>query len=144
MSGELVDTNILVYAHDRSAGRKREIAQALLARLWQEGSGCLSIQVLQEFAVNVTRKIPHPLSLAEAREVIDLLAEWQVHSPVPADVAAALRRQEEDRISFWDGMIVQSAHRLGCRILWSEDLNSGQTIAGVEIRNPFAETAGGP
>lgn len=138
MSGELVDTNVLVYAHDRTAGRKREAAQALLARLWHESTGCLSIQVLQEFAVNVTRKIPNPLSLAQAREVIDLLSEWQIHSPGPTDVVAALRRQEEDRISFWDAMIVQSAHRLGCRILWSEDLNSGQSIAGVEIRNPFA------
>lgn len=139
MNGELLDTNVLVYAHDSTAGRKRDLAQSLMARLWRDGSGCLSIQVLQEFAVNVTRKIPHPLTLGEAREVVDLLAEWRVHSPSPSDVVAALRRQEEQRISFWDGMIVQSAYRLGCRILWSEDLNPGQNFDGVEIRNPFAE-----
>jgi predicted nucleic acid-binding protein len=138
MKGELVDTNVLVYAHDRTAGRKRELARSLMDRLWRDGSGCLSIQVLQEFAVNVTRKIPQPLTLAETRDVIDLLSEWRVYSPVASDVAAALRRQEEQRVSFWDGMILQSAYRLGCQVLWSEDLNAGQSFDGVEVCSPFA------
>ena len=137
MSGEFVDSNVLVYAHDQSAGEKQAAAKDLLKRLWKEGSGCLSIQTLQEFSVNVTRKIPHPLSPTQTRDVIDLLSEWTIHSPEPADVIAALRWQEESQISFWDGMIVQSANELGCDVLWSEDLNDGQSFDGVVIRNPF-------
>ena len=53
----LVDTNVLIYAHDRSAGSKHDQARLLLRGLWENRTGCLSIQVLQEFYVNVTRKV---------------------------------------------------------------------------------------
>lgn len=134
---EFVDSNVLVYAHDRSAGQKQKTARALLDRLWQERCGALSIQVLQEFAVNVTAKIPRPLPAAEAGEVVTLLAQWHLHVPAPPDIVAALGLQHRHQISFWDAMILQSAVRLGCRRLWSEDLSSGQLYDGVELRNPF-------
>ncbi len=140
---EFVDSNVVVYAHDTTAGDKREAARALLARLWRERGGALSIQVLQEFAVTVTRKLPRPLALAEAREVLVALGEYLVHSPQPQDVVDALELQNREQLSFWDAMLVRSAARLGCRVLWSEDFQAGRTYDGVEIRNPFAPEPAG-
>lgn len=136
---EFVDSNVLVYAHDRSAGGKQRIAQGLLARLWQQRSGALSIQTLQEFVVNVTGKIPKPLPAAETIEIVSALSEWRVHRPEAMDVAEALALRLRHQVSFWDAMILQSAERLGCRWIWSEDLNTGQSYGRVVVRNPFAE-----
>ncbi|NJD36343.1 MAG: PIN domain-containing protein [Betaproteobacteria bacterium] len=132
-----VDTNILIYAHDRDAGDKRSRAKALLVELWEQGVGCLSVQVLQEFFVNVTRKIPQPLPTAEAREVI------RAYLPgvrVETDGARAIRATEIAdawHTSFWDGMILAAAEKAGATELFSEDLQHGQRIAGVTIVNPF-------
>jgi predicted nucleic acid-binding protein len=92
MSGNraFVDTNILVYAHDDSAADKRDQARALVEQLWESRDGCLSVQVLQEFFVTVTRKIAKPLSPAMAKEIIADLARWYVHTPAPDDVLAAI------------------------------------------------------
>ncbi len=135
---EFVDSNVLVYAHDLSAGPKQRIAADLLASLWQRRTGCLSIQTLQEFVVNVTRRVEKPLSISSATVVVEVLAEWQIHSPQASDVVAAMQRQQDFQISFWDAMILQSASRLGCQVLWSEDLNEGQNYGGVTVCNPFA------
>jgi len=133
-----VDTNVLFYAFDTSAGVKRERAAALLEELWRQGNGCLSVQVLQEFFVNATRKLPRPLPLLVARELIDALRRWRVHAPDAEDVLAAVDLQQAHGLSFWDAMIVHSAGRLGCAVLYSEDLNPGQVIGGVVIRSPGA------
>jgi len=137
--GEFVDSNVLIYAHDVSAGDKRLTAKTLLGRLWRQRCGCLSVQVLQEFVVNVTRKVPKPISIREAQDLVTALGDWTVHSPTPANVIAALDRQSRHQISFWDAMILESAECLECGVVWSEDLNSGQLYDGVEVRNPFAE-----
>ena len=135
---QFVDTNVLVYAHDVSAGAKHERAKALLADLWAQGQGCLSIQVLQAFYVNITAKVRRPLDPETARQRVEDLGFWTVHSPMADDVVAAIRLQQSARLSFWDAMVVVSAQRLECQTLWSEDLQPGQTIAGVAIVNPFA------
>jgi len=80
--------------------------------------------VLQELYVNLTRKVPQPLDGATASRIIADLSQWQVHSPEPPDLLAAIEIQQRNRISFWDAMIVRSAARLGCLRIWSEDLNS--------------------
>lgn len=134
---QFVDTNILVYAHDVSSGEKYTAAKQLLADLWQSGHGCLSIQVLQEFYVNVTRKVALPLSAEVARQRVEDLTAWLVHSPTPEDVVEAIRLHQTAKLSFWDAMIFSSATRLDCGTLWSEDLQPGQTIAGTMVRNPF-------
>lgn len=95
-----VDTNVLVYAHDRSAGERRERAANLLAELWTSGQGRLSVQVLQEFYVCVTRKIPKPLDTDRARAIVADLALWHVHVPRPADVLGAIALQERFSPSF--------------------------------------------
>jgi len=136
---EFVDANVLVYAFDSSAGPKQQIAARLLDRLWESGTGCLSIQVLQEFFVTVTRKVPKPLSVDDATGRVRELAAWKVFSPTADDILAAINVHRHARIGFWDAMIVVAAAESGCDVLWTEDLTNGQLVRGVRIRNPFAE-----
>lgn len=136
--GEFVDSNVLVYAHSRASAEKRDKASELLDRLWVSGGGCLSIQVLQEFFVVVTKKVPQPLSIAEAGEIVEDYSRWTIHSPEPKDLSAAIDIHKRFRVSFWDAMLIHSARRLNCRLLWTEDLNDGQNYAGVTVRDPFS------
>ena len=134
---QFVDTNILIYAHDHSAGEKHVQARDLIRRLWHSGEGCLSIQVLQEFYVNATQKVAKPLTPDVAARIITDLQVWQVHCPGVEDILDAIRLQERYQISFWDAMIVASAIQLGCQTIWSEDLNPGQVYNTVTVTNPF-------
>lgn len=131
-----VDSNVLIYAHDYKAAEKHSIAKNLLRDLWTEGAGVLSVQVLQEFYVNVTRKIPTPLTKDAARSVVDAYVPWCIDT-APADVSAAFRIEDEASIGFWDALIVASAAKSGATRILSEDLNPGQRIAGITIENPF-------
>jgi len=138
MSGEFVDTNVLLYAHDRSAGAKRDAAVALITRLIDEESGLLSTQVLMEFFVSATRKLPQRLDESVATEIVQDFGTWPVFTPLVSDVVAATKLCRRYGIHFWDALIVQGAVSLGADVLWSEDLNAGQKYAGVPVRNPFA------
>ncbi len=135
---EFIDSNVLVYGHSATSGVRWERASALLTRLWESETGCLSIQVLQESFVTLTRKVSEPLPPAQAGKVVEEYGRWTVHSPLADDVVAAIDLSTRLRISLWDAMIVRSAHSLGCQTLWTEDLNDGQSYAGVTVRNPFA------
>jgi predicted nucleic acid-binding protein len=137
MSGKtFIDTNILIYAHDVDAKAKNEIAKSILRELWSERTGALSVQVLQEFYINVTRKIASPLSKDSARSVVTSYAMWCTET-TPAEISAAFRIEDESRIGFWDALIVSSAVKNGATRILSEDLNAGQRIAGILIQNPF-------
>jgi predicted nucleic acid-binding protein len=138
MSGEFVDTNVLLYAHDSSAGRKRDAAVALISRLIDEQSGLLSTQVLMEFFVSATRKLPHRLEEETATEIVQDFGTWPVFTPAVADIVAAVKLGRRYRIHFWDALIVQAAASLSADVIWSEDLNAGQKYAGVPVRNPFS------
>jgi predicted nucleic acid-binding protein len=131
-----VDTNVLIYAHDMDAKAKREAARQVLQELWSERAGVLSMQVLQEFYVNVTRKIPRPLSKDSARLVVSTYTAWCIDT-TPAEISSAFRIEDAAHIGFWDALIVASAIKSGATRLLSEDLKSGQTIGGVKIENPF-------
>jgi len=134
-----VDTNILVYAHDQDAGVKRERSLAALTALWSSGVGRLSVQVLQEFYVSVTRKLATPVARSTAREVVIAYGEW-IRSPTTSGtVTRAADIADMAEISFWDALIVASAEEAGAALLYSEDLNAGQVIAGVKIVNPLLE-----
>lgn len=132
-----VDTNVLVYAHDLDAGTKYEVAGRLLRDLWKSEIGIISTQVLQEFYVNVRRKISRPISPAEARGILSAYAAWQVELIRPADVLQASEVQERYRLSFWDATIIVAAAKGHAAVLVTEDLNPGQVIEGVQINNPF-------
>jgi predicted nucleic acid-binding protein len=138
VSLEFVDTNVLLYAYDGSAGDRHAAALELVRRLGSSRRGAISIQVLQEFYVNAARPGVAPNGPEGAAEYLEALARWPVHSPLPGDVVAAARIARERQLSFWDAMIVRSAEQMGCQTLWTEDLNSGQVINSVRIANPFA------
>ena len=110
MSGNrrFVDASILVYAHDESAGAKRDQARTLLEQLWESREGCLSVQVLQEFFVNVTRKIAKPLGTETAEEIVADFSCWHVHVPAAGDVLGAIGIHQRTGISLWEAMIVRA------------------------------------
>lgn len=136
-----VDSNVLIYAYDSAAGRKREAAVLLLAELWRERRGVLSAQVLQEFVVNVTRKVSKPLTNAQARDVVRLYEPWVRFDTSAAHVLRGSEIMELAHVSFWDGLILAAAEAAGADVLASEDLQHGQTIAGVTVMNPFARAS---
>jgi predicted nucleic acid-binding protein len=131
-----VDSNILIYAHDLDAKEKRIAAEALLRELWANRSGVLSPQVLQEFYVNATRKLSKPLPRVTARLIVEKYALWCIDTTA-AEVQMAFRIEDEARINFWDALICASALKSGAKVIFSEDMNSGQSIAGIRIENPF-------
>jgi predicted nucleic acid-binding protein len=133
-----LDTNIIIYAYDASAGMKHEIAQQIMTDLWTSGNGILSTQVLQEFYVNVTRKIPNPLDLDLARQIVADLLKWDVVVNGGDSILDAIDIQKRHNFSFWDAMIISSAVTGRAGSLLSEDLTDGQNISGVVIKNPFA------
>jgi predicted nucleic acid-binding protein len=133
--GEFVDTNILIYAFDRSAGAKHRIAVDLVKRLWTEHRGWISLQVMQEFYVSVTRKLKLPAD--EAASQVRRLRLWRVHRPTVEDILAAIELHQRHSVSFWDGLILRSAQASQCSVLYSEDLSHGQRWGNLEVRNPF-------
>ncbi|HET8635872.1 MAG TPA: PIN domain-containing protein [Acidobacteriaceae bacterium] len=138
MSGKyFVDTNILVYAHDRSAGVKHRRAQMLVAQLWESGEGVLSTQVLQELCVNVRRNTTHPMSAEELRRIIEDYCTWEVVTNTPESVVRALEIEQRYRTSFWDALILHAAERCGASILYSEDMAVGQRYGSLKIVNPL-------
>jgi predicted nucleic acid-binding protein len=134
---QFVDTNIFLYAYDISDPAKRKKAADLIKSLWGNKCGCISIQVLQELYVNLTRKIPHPMSSIEAKQIIVDLKSWKHHVPDSISLEKAIDMESKFRLSFWDAMILCSAHQMQCSILWTEDLNAGQNYDGVLVKNPF-------
>jgi predicted nucleic acid-binding protein len=132
-----IDTNILLYAYDLDAGLKRDVASNIVRRVWAEGTGTLSTQVLQEFYVNVTMKIARPISPCEARGIIGRYLVWHVEVNTPESVLRASEIQERYQLSFWDALIIAAAAKARAAILYAEDLNNGQMIEGIRIINPF-------
>ena len=129
------DTNILLYSDDAADPRKNALATDLIARQRAIREAVLSIQVLQEYFVNAVAKLKVDVTVARRR--VELFSRFELVLPDPAMVLAAIDIHRLNRLSFWDSMVVEAARVSGCSILFSEDLNAGQTIAGVKIVNPF-------
>jgi predicted nucleic acid-binding protein len=133
-----VDTNVLVYAYDRSETRKQPVARAQLEAVWRERTGALSTQVLQEFYVVATRKLPAPMQRTRARRLVTLYAAWPVVQVDVTLILAATELEARHALSFWDALVVEAARRAGATRLLTEDLQPGRRIGGVTIENPFA------
>lgn len=129
------DSNILVYADDKAAPAKQRRALELLAEHRRARTGVVSLQVLQEYFVTITRKLHVDARIA--RRKVELLAELDVAATELSDILAAIDLHRLHGFSFWDGMIVRAAKQTGCRILFSEDLQHAREIDGVAIINPF-------
>lgn len=132
-----VDTNILVYAHDASAGPKHDRARTLVEDLWRTRSGVVSTQVLQELCVNLRRKAGRPLDLKTTREIVTDYLSWEVVVNTGESVLEALDIENRYGISFWDALVIQAAESSGAAVLYSEDLSDGQTYGSVRIVNPL-------
>jgi predicted nucleic acid-binding protein len=133
-----VDTNVLIYAHDVDAGARNRVAKKVVAELWDSRRAVISTQVLQEFYVNATRKIPKPIARAAARQIVKAYSAWQTELVGPPEIQQASELEEEHHLSFWDALIVAAALKGGASKIFTEDMNDGQSISGVLIENPFS------
>ena len=136
-----VDTNILMYAHDASAGAKHDRAKALIEELWRDRTGVVSTQVLQELAVNLRRKAGRPLDAKATRDIVTDYLTWQVVVNSGDSILDALDLEARYRISFWDALVLQAANASGAEVLYSEDLSDGQTYGSVRVVNPVRARA---
>jgi len=132
-----IDTNILVYGYDTSAGNKYQKARKILKDLWDSGRGVVSTQVLQEFFVTVTRKLPRSMAPEAARNIVSDLLKWEVVAIDGAAILDAIDLHKSHGYSFWDSLIVVAAKKANCPILLSEDLSSGHMVGALTIQNPF-------
>ena len=133
-----VDTSVLVNAHDLDSGLKRAIAEHVLKQLWQDETGVLSTQVLQEFYAALTSGIASPVPRRAARDLIHAYSVWPVVTLEAADVRAASDVEERYRLSFRDAMIVVAAQKSRATLLLSDTLQPHRPITGLELQNPFA------
>jgi predicted nucleic acid-binding protein len=138
MSGKVfLDTNILVYAQDARAPKKQKRSREIITTLVEQDAGVVSTQVLQEFYVAATRKLGvDPLA---AKAVLKTLSVFEMVQVTPALIDEAVDGSILNRISFWDALVVVSAASSGCGQIYSEDLNPGQRIRGVEMVNPYRD-----
>ena len=132
-----VDTNVLVYAHDASSPAKNKVARQLVEDLWESRAGVVSTQVLQEFYVNVRRKVARPLPAAEAKRLVADYLRWEVVANDGDAILEAIDLEERFKLSFWDAMIVRAALGAGAETLLTEDLSHGQRYGDVQVVNPF-------
>lgn len=132
-----IDTNVLVYAYDADAGDKHVKARAILRDCWENESGLISTQVLQEFYVTVTRKLAKPVSPKAARNVIQTYQAWPIFRPTIENIISASELEQRYQLSFWDALIVIAAQVSGAASLVSEDLQDGQQMGSIKIANPF-------
>jgi predicted nucleic acid-binding protein len=129
------DTNILIYADDKDAPAKQRKALNLIAEHRRTRTGVVSLQVLQEYFVTVTKKLRVDATIA--RRKVELLSEFDVASPEVADILAAIDLHRLHSFSFWDALILRAAKQAGCSVLFSEDMQDTREIDGVRIVNPF-------
>lgn len=139
MTGDKIflDTNVFVYAYDVSAGIKHKKAQEIIVALWDSGNGVLSTQVLQEFFMIVTKKIPNLLDPMIVKQIISDFLKWNVVVNNGETILKSIELHRKHYYSFWDSMIIQSAIDGNADILFSEDFADDKTIEGVKIKNPF-------
>ena len=132
-----IDTNIIIYAYTVSSEERHKASVKTIEDLWQSGLGVISTQVLQEFFAIVTSKIPKPLDLKSAKEIVKDLLRWEVIINDGESILEAIDIHQKHKYSFWDSMIIQAAIKGNASVLLSEDLSDGQVINGLRIKNPF-------
>jgi predicted nucleic acid-binding protein len=130
-----LDTNILVYSVDGSAGPRHDIARVIMERA-ALGPCWLTLQAISEFFFVVTRKgiMSRPEATPIAEAMIDLFPTVPTSA---AAVRAALATASSGRASYWDALLVHTAAEAGCTAILTEDLAADSTLAGVRIVNPF-------
>lgn len=130
-----IDTNVLVYAEASDAPVKQRIALALLKGLYEEGCGVLSTQVLQEYCNVALKRLKLPAHYV--RSQLALYEQFEVVQVTPDIIRAGLDLHQTRSVSFFDSIVLASAHLSGCSVIWTENLNTGEVVNGVTISNPF-------
>lgn len=130
-----LDTNVLVYLVDKTPAYKTKRHKAL--SLIESADFGLSIQVMQEFFVTVTRKIEKPLSSKDAHTYLEKLSTFPLVNLDYGIVTEAIRNAALYQLSYWDGAIIAAAERIQAHTIYSEDLNRGQRYGTVKVINPF-------
>lgn len=139
MSAVLVDSNVLIYAHDLGEFEKQGKAQEILRHLQAHGNGRLSVQCLSEFFSITTRGKSPKLTVAEATlQVENFVQAWTVLDLTPQIILEAVRGAQRYQIAYWDAQIWASARLNQIPVVFSEDFNVGATLEGVRFVNPFA------
>ena len=133
-----VDTNILVHAHDRTAGAKHERARQIVEHLWLTGEGVLSTRILQELCVTLRRKVTPSLSWEQVRHFVENYLAWEVVTNDPASVMEAQDIEKRFKISSWDALVIHAAWRAGAAVVYSEDLSEGQRYESLRVVNPLS------
>jgi predicted nucleic acid-binding protein len=131
------DTNVLVYADDKAAPAKQRRTLELVAEHRRAGTGVVSLQVLQEYFVTVTRKLGVDAGIV--RRKVELLAEFDVAATDVLDILAAIDLHRLHGFSFWDALILRAAKQAGCSVLLSEDFQESREIDGIQVVNPFRQ-----
>lgn len=134
-----IDTNVLIYAQACDEPQKQRAALALLKRLFDESQGVLSTQVLQEYCNVALKKLKLPVPYI--RSQLDLYEQFEVVQVTPAIIRAGLDLQQTRSLSFFDAMVIASAHAAGCNLIYTEDMNAGEVVNGLAITNPFESLA---
>ncbi len=131
-----VDTNILVYAHDRDAGERHQTARTLVEKLWTElKPPSVSVQVLQEFYVNLMKK---SVSEKEASAAVHDYLNWYIVDNDRNLLTSGIEERLRYKLSLWDGLILAAARRAGANVIWTEDFNTGQDYDGILAVNPLS------
>jgi predicted nucleic acid-binding protein len=135
-----VDTNVLLYAISRDEAERGKAAQA--SELLSSREVALSVQVLQEFYVQVTRDSrPDRLDREQAAALVESFRRFPVQETTMPVMLSAMSTSERYGISYWDAAIIEAARALGCETVLSEDLGDGQDYGGVRVENPFRGSA---
>lgn len=138
MSAVFVDSNILIYSLDATDLQKQTRARGWLEHLWRTQTGRISFQVLREVYVNLTRNVPNPFPVAQARNLVRLFLAWD---PRPEDLPffeIAWNVETRFQLSWWDSMIVAAAQLTECGYLLTEDLQDGMQLNALRVISPFS------
>ncbi len=139
MASVLIDTNVLVYAHDRGEFTKQGQAIEVLDHLHRAGTGCLSVQSLGEFFRATTRGVKPILPVAQARRQMEALAAaWPVLELTTQIALEAARGVQAHQLSYWDAQLWAAARLNQVPAIFSEDFASGSHLEGVRFVDPFA------
>ena len=135
-SRSFIDTNVLVYAEACDAPYKQRSALDLLQRLYEQGLGVVSTQILQEYCNVALKRLKLPAQYV--RSQLDLYEQFEVVQVTPAIIRAGLDLHQTRSVAFFDAIVLSSAHAAGCSVIWTEDMNAGEVVNGVRISNPFS------
>ena len=129
------DSNVIVYAQDSTEPWKRDKAQRLICDAFADGTAVVSGQVLGETFVTLVKKLG--FDAEKAADEIRILSQINVVEISSSLVLRAIQIKTECQLSYWDSLIIAAAEASSCEIVWSEDLNDGQTYGSVTVKNPF-------